>query len=96
MGLLISYVANVANVTNVRPSKSPLKGDFSFYDFGGEFVEGGEGAPAELLCGKAVGFEVVHDPPCPSRPSKSPLKGDFLFSPFKGELEGVKSHVSMV
>ena len=27
MGLLISYVANVANVTKVRPSKSPLKGD---------------------------------------------------------------------
>ena len=28
VGLLISYVANVANV---RPSKSPLKGDFSFW-----------------------------------------------------------------
>ena len=26
VGLLISYVANVANVTKVRPSKSPLKG----------------------------------------------------------------------
>ena len=28
VGLLIFYVANVANVAKVRPSKSPLKGDF--------------------------------------------------------------------
>ena len=27
VGLLIFYVANVANVAKVRPSKSPLKGD---------------------------------------------------------------------
>ena len=26
-----------------------------------QFVKGGEGAPAELLGGKAVGFEVVHE-----------------------------------
>ena len=27
----------------------------------GEFVKGGEGAPAELFGGKAVGFEVIHE-----------------------------------
>ena len=35
VGLLIFYVTNETNETNVRPSKSPLKGDFGFPPFKG-------------------------------------------------------------